>query len=235
MNNTHLPFDQILESHLGLFFQNDSDYEYFATSLKPAKVIKQEHVNQIKEFFKLSELQTEFDKATALILNLIPDPKIKEEFANCETHFLESLESIGDTGNKPLILQEMFGFSDETLIKIYTFVTQLIEKSNFKDAFTLLVFLTTLAPFVPSYWLAEGICLQELKRHAEAVEVFNGVKLLNAKDPAPIAYLIESYLALNEQDKAKEELNQLKQMMPGYEAADKNRWENSITYYGGIL
>lgn len=230
MTDVYQPFQEVLESQMSPLLQEDSDYEYYATPLKPAKAIKQAHANQLKEFIKFKEIHTQLDKAAELIPQLISDSTVKNELDQSGKNFFQSIEE-----EKEASLQEMFGLSDETLIQIYAKSVELIENKNFEEAFTLLVFLTTLAPHVPSYWIAEGVCLQNLTRHAEAIEVFNVVKLLGASHLESFTYAIESHLALKNKDGAKQALEEFKEALNSYEGEDKRKWENSMSYYGGVL
>lgn len=170
--------------------EEQSFYEYYATPLKPAALLKSQHLSQIKEFLKFTEIQEQCNRASALMPDLLGS---KESVSASDKDFL----------------QETLGFSDETMLQIYEKAVVLMEAENFTDASCLLIFLTCLAPYVPSYWIAEGLCFQSLNRHEEAVAAFMGAFALDEKNKVPLHYAMESSLALNDGARVRE----LKKMM----------------------
>lgn len=226
--------ENLIESQVESLIQDDSYYQMFATPLKPASAFKNAHKKQLIEFFKLTELRSQLENAPDLILTLMPQylsqpemDKIKTELDNSGDHFLKFVESMKET-EKPILFQEMFGLSDDTLLKVYDLGVNLVKQGYYEDANTLFVFLATLAPHVASYWIAQGACLQALDRQEEAVAVFNAAKFLNPSDPAPCAYSIESYQILKDQDKAKLELSLLKEIVKSLKNEEKTKWEQKI-------
>ncbi|HRD55946.1 MAG TPA: hypothetical protein PLC42_06070 [Parachlamydiaceae bacterium] len=230
--------EELIESQVDNLIQEDSYYQMFATPLKPASAFKQAHRKQLVEFFKLGDLREQLEHAPELMLELLPSFVSKEEFDQIKKeldssgeHFVHFVESMSDKpSEKPILFQEMFGLSDETLLRIYDFGADLVKKENYEDANTIFVFLTTMAPHVPSYWIAQGACLQALDRHEEAVAVFNAAKFLNPKDPAPSFYTIESHLALKDNTRAKLELNTLKEIVSGMSGDEKTAWEQKMKW-----
>ncbi|HEV8052680.1 MAG TPA: hypothetical protein VGP47_09305, partial [Parachlamydiaceae bacterium] len=155
--------------------------------------------------------------------------KVKEEIDNSSDHFLRFIISeFDEASGKPILFQEMLGLSDDTLLHIYDLGAVLIEKGNLKDAKVLFTFLTTLAPYVESYWIALGVCFQELKHPEDAILAFGAAKFLKPMDPAPSFYTIESYLLLKEHDKAKLELETLKNTMADLDSKEKEKWEQKV-------
>lgn len=226
----------LIESQVETLIQDDSYYQLLSTPLKSASIVKKEHRKQLVEFFKLKELRNQLEVAPNIILNLLPDLVSKEEFVKIKgeldgsgEHFIHFIESMNkESSEKPILFQEMFGLSDDTLLRIYDLAVDLIKKENYEDANTLLVFLTTLAPHVTSYWIAEGACLQALDRHQEAIAVFSAAKFLSPSDPAPSFYSIESFLILDDKDKAKLELDEVKEIVKSLSGEDKLKWEKMI-------
>lgn len=236
MEKTVLSFEQILDSQIDSFLEEDASYEYYATPVKPTRYIKSEHLNQLKELFHLRRLKTEFKKGDQLILGLLERSlsaedfaKVKKEKEGADAHFFEALANVDMEG--PVIFQQLFGYSNETMLHIYASVHTLMQNKNFEDAYSLLVFLTLLAPHVPSYWIAEGLCLQELNRHQEAVASFEAASFLDRSNPAPLAYAIESDLILGDQTKFQESLELLKSLLETYQGEDKGVWVELMKNY----
>lgn len=230
----HSKSEELLESQVESLLQEDDYYQYLATPLKSAAMCKQDHKAQLSEFFKFKEFNERMKRAQDLITNALPSfvtseafLKIKEELDNSSDYFNRFIESAEDL-DRPILLQEMFGLSDETLLQIYAFGRNLVEKKNFQDACAIFALLATLAPHVSSYWIAEGACMQGLNQHEEAIAAFNGAKLLNPLDPAPIAYSIESYHILKDTTQEKIERELLKNVLESLNSNEKAPWKNYL-------
>lgn len=231
--------DELVESQVESLIQDDSYYQFLSTPLKPASSIKQQHRKELVDFFKLTELRSQLDLAQDLILGALPDlispqqfTKVKNEMDASSAHFIQFIQSHTEEDEenkeKPILFQEMFGFSDETLLHVYDLGVSLIGKGKIQDASVVFIFLTTLAPHVSSYWIALGVCYQELNRYQEAIMAFSAAKFLKPMDPASSFYIIESYLALKETEKAKNEIGELKNILTNLEDEDKKTWEQKI-------
>lgn len=205
-------FDNLINSGINASEESSTFYEYYATPLKSAQTIRQEHREQMTQFLKFGELIEQFEKAGNLLKSHLPGrltevelSRIQGEIANASSRFLQFLPQ----ENKPILLQEVFGFSNETLLSLYSLASDLMEEGNYQDAYTVLVPLTTLAPHVASYWIAEGICLQQLGRHGDALTSFTCAKLVDPGLEEPYIYSIYSYIELKDQPKAQDELSHL--------------------------
>lgn len=230
-----LSIDDIVKMEVETFIPDESHYKMFATPLKPPSAFRNAHREKLVDFFKFEELQEQLEEAPKIILNLMPSylpiddfTKIKNELNKSINHFILIAISMGESAEKPPILQELFGISNDSLVYIYELGIELVKKNNHKDASALFVFLTTMTPYVPSFWIAQGVCLQVLNRHEDAIEIFKTAKLLKPVDPLSLLYLIESYKNLKLDDEAKIELEALKNLIQTFEGDEKIRWEQKI-------
>ena len=236
MNVINDQINELVESQVNSLIQDDSYYQGIATPLKPAAAFKREHRKQLEDFFKLNGLRKQFEEAPNIILDYLPElvnplefSRVKTELDQSSENFMKYFETEGDQpSEKPVLFQEMFGFSDDTLLNVYALGVDLVRKKDYERANALFVFLSTLAPHVTSYWIAQGVCLQSLNRHEDAVTIFNTAKILNPLDPSISAYTIESYLVLKENDKAKLELDVLKEVTKFLSGDEKVKWETKI-------
>lgn len=235
MNELDGLINELVESQVEALVEDDSYYQALATPLKPASAFKREHRRQLEDFFKLTELRKQFEEAPKLILNLLPNlvstlefNQVKDELDKSSENFIKNMAIGSQSSEKPVLFQELFGLSDETLMSIYDLGVDLVQKENFDHANTLFVFLTTLAPHVTSYWIAQGVCLQALDRHKDAIAIFDAAKVLDPSEPALSAYTIESYLALKEKDKASLEIDALKEIIKSLSGDKKLKWEAKI-------
>lgn len=238
MSQIDVLIEELIDSEIEGLIQEDSYYNLYATPLKPASTIKAEHRKQLKETFKLTDLRRHLDKAQSLILHLMPNyvpaeefTKIKKEIEESGTHFIHFAETMSEDADKTIFLQDMFGLSNETLVHAYDLASDQVNKGHIEDAYDIFVFLGTMAPYVPSYWIAQGICLASLNRHKEAIEAFTAAKLLHPADPLPLAYIIESRLTLKEMNDAKQELEALKKIVKTLGKEDREKWEKKINNF----
>jgi len=228
--------DQIEE-----LLQADSElYLAQATPLKSAQMIKEEHRRQLEEQFKQKELREQINLAYEQIVNLLPNfispeefEKVKKEIDGSQTHFVEFVETVSNGGEreKPIFLQEMFGFSDSTILHVYALASDLVRKGNAKDAYSLFVFAGVMAPFVASYWIGQGVCLKALGRNQEAITPFEIAKLWDPLDPLPSAHLMENYLIMNEKEKAKVEYEALANIVQSLEGDEGLKWKNKLNNF----
>lgn len=228
--------EDLIESQVENLIQEDSYYQLLATPLKSADSIKKEHKRQLIDFFKLTELRKQLETAPDLILNQLPDFTSKEEFDKIKSeldksgdHFIHYIQNLNENeSDKPILFQEIFGLSDETLLKIYELGADFVKNGKFEDANTLFVFLTTMAPHVPSYWIAQGVSLQALLKHEEAIQVFEAAKFLNPDNPAPYFYIIESLLMTKDKEKLDEELSLLRSLVTHLDPIEMKNWEEKL-------
>lgn len=230
-----LSIDDIVKSQIEAFIPDESHYKMFATPLKPPSAFRQAHRDNLMDFFKFEELQEQLDEAPKIILNLMPNylssedfNRIKNELNKSIHHFILVAISMSETSEKPILLKDLFGITDDSLMRIYELGVDLVKKNNYKDGNILFVFLTTMTPYVPSFWIAQGVCLQALNRHEDAIEIFKTAKLLKPNDPVPSVYLIESYLNLKNSNEAKIELDALQDTVQALKDDEKKNWELKI-------
>lgn len=232
-SKSEILLNELIEPQVDSLIQEDDYYQALATPLKSAALWKQEHKRQLREFFQFKVLNERIKSALELITNTMPSyvsaeafAKVKQEMDNSATHFTEFMESAKDS-DKPILFQEMLGLSDDSLLEIYAFGRSLVEKGNTQDALPLFALLTLLAPHVPSYWISEGVCMQDLNLHEEALAAFNGAKFLNPQDPAPIAYSIDSYRALKA-DQLKSETELLEKTLENLSSTEQAEWQEYL-------
>jgi len=191
---------------------------------------------QLTNFFKMTDFRSQLEMAQDLILSVLPDlislqqfAKVKNELDSSIGHFIKFIESEdGKSPEKPILFQEMFGFSDDTLLLVYDLGVSLIGRGEMKNAIIIFTFLTTLAPHVSSYWVALGVCFQETNRHQEGIIALSAAKFLEPTDPGPLFYNIESYLVLKETEKANLEVEELKNVIKALSSQSQEEWRHKI-------
>ncbi|MDP1834865.1 MAG: SycD/LcrH family type III secretion system chaperone [Chlamydiales bacterium] len=79
--------------------------------------------------------------------------------------------------------QEILGYSDETMEQFYNAAYSLMQKHRYKEASDAFVFLTTLNPFVPEYWLGMGMCEQINQDYEQALVAYSMVVIGDRYQP----------------------------------------------------
>lgn len=230
-------FAKLANERADLLLHEDSYYQSLATPLKSAQAIKAEERAQLCEFLQFKETRDLLDNAERLIRAQLGELIPKEEFEAAIAQFdhipdscVKNLEEIAQhPSEKPVFLQTIFGFSDATLVHCYTLARELATKKSYADAIAILVFLEMMAPYVSSYWQAHGLCLYSIGNYADALVVFHVAKAIDAEDPAPVYWLVQSYLALNEKPLAQQELQELKALIPQLDKEAQARWQGKLT------
>ncbi len=223
-----------IESKVDTLLEDDAYYEALATPIKPAKVIKTQHRKEIVEFLQMKDLGATLDKAASLIRDHLAEllspaefEKVKNEFDLSIEHMITFAEKGEMLGDKPVLFQQLFGFSDGSLIHIYELADHFIKNKLYENALKILTFLTAMNPSIPSFWISQGICYQLLNQHENAIAIFDIVKMLNTPNPAPFIYTAESYVILNKMDKAKQEIESVQPLLNG---AEKGPWQMSLDF-----
>lgn len=239
MTNIAPTIESMIDSQVKLMLESDSYYKHFETPLKSAKAIKDEHRQQLQDFLKINDFRLSLENAQNLIREILPELisfkefeitiKELEQISENFGHFLQNMDE--EDYLKPLIFQKAFCLSNKTLLHIYALASQMLKEGNFVAASDLFLLLTTLAPHVPSYWIAQGVCLQALKRYDEAIAVYEVIKVIDPLNPAPLAYLYEIYQNQNEMDKAKYALRDFQNVISNLTNDQRKKWERKIIEY----
>jgi len=235
-------FQQIVEEKADEIVASDHECEFYATPLKSEKMLKKAYREDLVKFFKLSDVQQSLENAEKIILtqmsNFIPPEKfekIKHEINQSGEHFVQFINSLSHekvkNSENPILLQQVFGLCNDTLLQIYSFAADLVKRECFNEAIYIFAFLATLAPHVSSYWIGQGACLQALDRHEEALAAFSVARAIKADNPAPIIYSIESYLAINDKENAVNEAQLVKKIAWTFETEEKNYWLKKINQF----
>jgi len=231
-------FDEFVSSRVDELLEDEDYYQQMATNLKPASVIKQEHRELILKQLKMEELHTQLVMAEELIQEHLAevDPngyqKVIEELDNGSEHLMAfTPESSSETEEekeeeKPVLLQAVFGISDESVKQIYALARYYAEKNEYSNARALFTYLTMLAPNQMIFWVLLGVCFQALNLDQEALETFAIVKALNPSEPASYIYSAESYLKLKEKGKAEQEMDEVKPFLEQHPGP----WKESLDY-----
>lgn len=235
-------FQEIVETKVEEIIVNSHACEYFATPLKSEAMLKKTYHEELINLFKLSDARATLEAAEKIILVEMPNftspekfEKIKQEIVRSGEHFVQFVNTLSNekvkNSENPILLQQVFGLSNESLLQIYNFAANLVKKERFDEAACIFALLSTLAPHVSSYWIGQGACLQALGKHDVALVAFEVAKCIKADNPSTLVYTIESYLALKDKEKAASEMKLLKKIVCTFESDEKNYWMKRINEF----
>lgn len=243
MNNRNLDinFGEDIESQADQWLWKEAEYIARATPLKSAAMIKNEHRSQIIEYLKMTELHHALDASIEFIKSELPSLISAEAYQNIEhtirqcgdifTQFIKNLKS-NKSQTQPTLLYQQCALSTENLQDIYKLVVHFVETENFEGAKAISTLLITLDPYVPEFWNALGVCLQNLKEYENAIDVFDIAKILNPNNPGPYIYAAECYLSIENQVKAAEEIEAAQPLL---KEIPNGPWLNSLSYVNESL
>lgn len=103
--------------------------------------------------------------------------------------------------------QEIMGFSDETMAKFYRAAHHLLENERYTDAADAFLFLVTLNPKNPEFWLGLGMSTQMCGNFEDAIDAYEMAAFYKLDDPVPYFYLAKCLFAVHDQDNALQALD----------------------------
>ena len=116
---------------------------------------------------------------------------------------LQKPEQFRDAIHDGKSLQEMIGYSDELMQKLYESALEVFNEKRYREAADGFLFLTTLNPYVYAYWLGLGMSEQLLEEYEQAILAYECASSCETQNPAPHYYLAACHLLLNEKEEAR--------------------------------
>ncbi len=103
--------------------------------------------------------------------------------------------------------QEIMGFSDETMAKFYRAAHHLIERERYPEAADAFLFLVTLNPKNPEFWLGLGMATQMCGNFDDAIDAYEMAAFYKLDDPVPYFYLAKCLFAIHDRENALQALD----------------------------
>lgn len=145
-------------------------------------------------------------------LSILQKEKIEKEMIEAEKKVVDLLSKKQEV-SKEDTFQSLLGFSNETLIWIYSVGYQSFQEKKGDDAFVIFQMLTTLNPLVADYWIAQGLTQKMLEKDIEALHSFSMASVMKPNNPIPRFHSVDLYLRLGQLDNAKLEFGALEKIM----------------------
>lgn len=103
-------------------------------------------------------------------------------------------------------LQEIFGYDEKTMLRFYQAARALFLREEWKKSADAFLFLTSLNPYVHTYWLGLGLAETFREDYHGALLALAMAILTDVKNPVPHYHSARCYLAMNEKNNAKQSL-----------------------------
>jgi type III secretion system low calcium response chaperone LcrH/SycD len=100
------------------------------------------------------------------------------------------------------MLHEILGFDDKTMLKFYLAAKSLFDRQEWKKAADAFLFLTSLNPYVHTYWFGLGMSEELREEYHGALLAYAMAILTEVFNPVPHYHSARCYLALGEKDNA---------------------------------
>lgn len=117
--------------------------------------------------------------------------------------------------------QEIVEFSNETMSKFYKAAYELFEQQCHEEAADAFLFLATLNPQNPQYWLGLGMSTQLCHEYEGAIDAYEQAALADISSPVPYFYLAKCLFAIHDRKSALEALDlaiETADQLPEFEA-----------------
>ncbi len=128
-----------------------------------------------------------------------------------EEKIVAALKEFGDGAT----LREMRGLSNEEMEAIYSMGVNFYKAGNYEDAEKVFRFLVMFDHLSSRYWTAMGSLRQVQRKFEQALEAYKFASFLDLKNPKPMYYAAECYLALGQKAEALMALAALAEYVPG--------------------
>lgn len=103
--------------------------------------------------------------------------------------------------------QEIMGFSDATMAKMYGAAYRLFEHQRYEDAANAFLFLATLNPYKHEYWLGLGMATQMSHDYESAIDAYEMAAMYQIESPVPYFYLAKCLFAIHDRESALQALD----------------------------
>jgi type III secretion system low calcium response chaperone LcrH/SycD len=99
-------------------------------------------------------------------------------------------------------VQNMIGFSDETMDQFYAAACHIFENKNYDDASKAFLFLVTINPYHYDYWLGLGAATQHCHDYEAAIDAYEMAAICQLDNPIPYFHLANCLFAMHDRDSA---------------------------------
>ena len=97
-------------------------------------------------------------------------------------------------------LQDIIDLSDEAMGEFYKAAYKLFENRHFVNAADAFLFLVTINPNIPEYWIGLGMATQMCGDYETAVDAYEMAAMYEIENPVPYFYLAKCLFELHERD-----------------------------------
>lgn len=232
-------FGKLLEDEVNDYLDEHAGELFHQDPMRSPEMQKQQTKEELMRFIRLDDAAGLLDRALSLIRDMLPQRISKEEWETCLNEFLNCDESLcefferdanGEISEEDFIpIHQMLGISEATLQHCYELGQWLFSQKDFDDARSIFGFLTTVAPYMPEFWISLGMCYNQMKCYQEAINTYKAAQDLFKDDPALYIHCANNYLANNDKTNASIELDAVKKIFDSSPEC-KAEWEKTYDY-----
>lgn len=189
--------DEVAEAAVG----SVEDYEAKATALKSAETLRNEAKEQVKDTLRMDDLRKSIKNGLEVVADLMPKLVSQPALDQLIKEVDDGMAALAKgpqvlNAKEGLILQELFGISNDSMMNIYDMGSQLIKEKEFQTAREVFTISSLLAPDISAHWTALALCYQETEGTFEEINGMYEMAAALAPEDAEVlirwaAYLIE--------------------------------------------
>lgn len=233
-------FGGLLEDEVDAYLEKHADELFRSDPMRGSESAqKQQTKEELMRMFRLEDATELIDRALCLVRDMLPLRISKEEWEGCLNEFISCDESLceffekdanGEISHDDYIpIHQMLGISTETLRHCYELGQWCFAEKDFEDARSLFGFLTSVAPYMPEFWISLGMCYNQMGQYQEAIDTYKTSQDLFKENPAMFIHCANNYIAYGDTTKAAIELDEANKIFdkhPDYKA----EWEKTYDY-----
>lgn len=208
------------------------DFEPRATAFKSAEMMRNEAKEELMKAIRMEDFQKNLHKGLSLIVKLMGERVSKEALDQFLTEVEQGMKLAAETPpeiseGEPIILQELFGISDESMLRVYDLASQLVDEKEFQDAREIFSFSCIYAPDISAHWCALALCYQQTgASFNEICEIYEMAVGVAPEDPEPLIRQAAFFVEHNYGSEARQALDKAENLLSiGEEHAS---WRSTI-------
>lgn len=232
-------YQALMDEEIESYLTENADVLFKDDPMKPKELQKQQSREELMRMFRLEDAAESIDRALGLIISTLPQrltpddwEEVLNEFLSCDDALCDFFEkdANGEISQEDYIpIHQMCGISTYTLKLCYELGQWYFAEKDFDDARCIFAFLTTVAPYMPEFWISLGMSYTQMQQYDNAINSYKTAQKLFKNDPAMYIHCANNYIANGCAASANNELDEVSNIFsesPGL----KGEWERTYDY-----
>jgi tetratricopeptide (TPR) repeat protein len=232
-------FGSLLEDEVDTYLDENADELFQDDPMKPKGVQKKQTKEELMRMFRLEDATESIDRALCIVRDMLPQRVSKDVWESCLNEFLTCDESLceffekdadGEISHDDYIpIHQMLGLSTETLRHCYELGQWCYAEKDFDDGRCLFGFLTSVAPYMPEFWVSLGMSYNQMGQYQEAIDTYKTAQELFVGDPSMHIHCANNYIAIGDNTCANIQLDEVNKIFDEH-PEHKSDWEKTYDY-----